>query len=85
MLLNESAVEDAALEWFAALSYTVAQGPHLSPGEIETERDSFSDAVLVGCLRPAILQLKPTTLKKARATFRNFRIVENAANMKIEP
>ncbi len=37
--LNESTVEDAALEWFEALGYAVAHGPHLAPGEIETERD----------------------------------------------
>jgi hypothetical protein len=28
-LLNESAVEDAALTWFGELGYTVAHGPNL--------------------------------------------------------
>jgi type I restriction enzyme, R subunit len=52
MPLNESHVEEAALEWFEALGYTVANGPHLAPGEIESERDSFSDVVLGGaCAR----------------------------------
>jgi type I restriction enzyme R subunit len=31
--LNESIVEDAALEWFGELGYAVGHGPHLAPGE----------------------------------------------------
>ena len=31
MSLNESIVEDAALEWFRELGYAVGHGPHLSP------------------------------------------------------
>jgi type I restriction enzyme R subunit len=37
MSLNESIVEDAALEWFGELGYTVAHGPHLAPGEPAAE------------------------------------------------
>jgi hypothetical protein len=33
MSLNESIVEDAALEWIGDLGYTVGHGPHLAPGE----------------------------------------------------
>ena len=33
MNLNESIVEDAALEWFGELGYAVGHGPHLAPGE----------------------------------------------------
>lgn len=33
MSLNESIVEDAALEWFGELGYAVGHGPHLAPGE----------------------------------------------------
>ena len=33
MSLNESIVEDAALEWFGELGYVVGHGPHLAPGE----------------------------------------------------
>ena len=32
MSLNESIVDDAALEWFGELSYAVGHGPHLAPG-----------------------------------------------------
>ena len=31
MSLNESIVEDAALEWFGELGYAVGHGPHLAP------------------------------------------------------
>jgi len=54
MSLNESIVEDAALEWFGELGYAVGHGPHLAPGEPAAERDSFGDVVLVGRLRDAI-------------------------------
>ena len=33
MSLNESIVEDAALEWFGELGYAVGHGPHIAPGE----------------------------------------------------
>ena len=64
--LNESTVEDAALEWFEALGYAVAHGPHLAPGEIETERDSFADVVLTARLRAAIQKLNPAIPAEAR-------------------
>jgi hypothetical protein len=43
--LNESIVEDAALEWFGELGYAVGHGPHLAPGEPAAERDSFGEVV----------------------------------------
>ncbi len=56
MSLNESIVEDAALEWFllrsaplnyggqvGELGYAIGHGPHLAPGEPAAERDSFSE------------------------------------------
>ena len=46
MSLNESIVEDAALEWFGELGYAVGHGPLLAPGEPAAERDSFGEAVL---------------------------------------
>ena len=59
MSLNESIVEDAALEWFVELGYAVGHGPHLAPGEPKAERDSFSDVVLVGRLKRAAALLNP--------------------------
>jgi type I restriction enzyme R subunit len=59
MSLTESIVEDAALEWFWMLSYTVGLGPHLTPSEPAAERDGLSEVVLAGRLREAIRRLNP--------------------------
>ena len=59
MSLNESHVEDAALEWFGELGYAVGHGPQIAPGEPATERDSFGAVVLAGRLREAIRRLNP--------------------------
>jgi type I restriction enzyme R subunit len=72
MSLNESIVEDAALEWFGELGYAVGHGPHLVPGEPAAERDSFSEVLLVGRLREAIRRLNPAVPKSgAFATLRD--------------
>jgi type I restriction enzyme R subunit len=59
MKLDESTVEKAALSWFRELGYSIADAPHLAPGEIASERNSFSEIVLVGRLRDAIARLNP--------------------------
>ena len=66
MSLNESTVEDAALEWFGALGYAIGYGPQLAPGELAAERASFGDVVLVGRLREAIRRLNPVIPEDAR-------------------
>ena len=66
MSLNESIVEDAALEWFGELGYAVGHGPHLAPGEPAAERDSFGEVVLVGRLREAIRRLNFSISEEAR-------------------
>ncbi|MFZ1828064.1 MAG: type I restriction endonuclease [Candidatus Competibacteraceae bacterium] len=66
MSLNESIVEDAALEWFGELGYAVRHGPHLAPGEPAAERDSFSEVLLVGRLREALRRLNPAIPEEAR-------------------
>jgi type I restriction enzyme R subunit len=66
MSLNESIVEDAALEWFGELGYAVGHEPQLAPGEPAAERDSFGEVVLVGRLREAIRRLNPAIPEEAR-------------------
>ena len=66
MSLNESIVEDAALEWFGELGYAIGHGPHLAPGEPAAERDSFGEVVLVGRLREAIRRLNGSIPEEAR-------------------
>lgn len=57
MSLNESIVEEAALEWFGELGYAVGYGPHMAPGEPAAERDSFSEVVLVERLRQGLRRI----------------------------
>ena len=64
--LNESIVEDAALEWLGELGYSIGHGPHLAPGEPAAERTSFGDVVLAGRLREAIWRLNPSIPAEAR-------------------
>ena len=53
MSLNQSSVEDAALEWFGVLGYAIGHGPHPTPHEPAAQRATFADVVLVGvCVRP---------------------------------
>ena len=66
MSLNESIVEDAALEWFGELGYAVGHGPQLAPGEPAAERESFGEVLLVGRLREAIRRLNPAIPEEAR-------------------
>ena len=82
MSLNESIVEDAALEWFGELGYAVGHGPHLAPGEhaegtltpalSQGERESYSEVVLVERLREAIRRLNPAIPEEARATGKRY-------------
>ena len=64
--INESVVEEAALEWFGELGYSVGHGPEMAPGEPAAERDSFADVVLVGRLCAAIRRLNPAIPEEAR-------------------
>lgn len=57
---TESTVEEAALEVFAALGYTILHGPNIAPGEMFAERSSYQDVVLVDRLRAALTRINPT-------------------------
>ena len=82
MPLNESIVEDAALEWFGELGYAVGHGPHPAPGEYaggtltpalsHGKRESYGEVVLVGRLREAIRRLNPAIPEEARAVVVDF-------------
>jgi type I restriction enzyme R subunit len=64
--LNESIIEDATLEWFGELGYSIGHGPQIAPGEPAAERESFGEVVLVGRLREAIRRLNPAMPEEAR-------------------
>ncbi|MBA3739960.1 MAG: hypothetical protein H0W98_02290 [Chloroflexi bacterium] len=55
----ESVLEDAVLDWFGALGYEVAHGPHIVPGEPATERTNFRETILRGRLLSALRRLNP--------------------------
>jgi len=53
--LNESVVEQAALEWLAGLGYQTLYGPNIAPGGDGPQlRDSFADVVLIDRLLPTV-------------------------------
>ena len=81
MSLNESIVEDAALEWFllrqgyggqvGELGYAVGHGPKLAPGEPAAERDSFSDVVQSRSAR-TLTRLLPRGEERRRGGYPEF-------------
>jgi len=57
MVLNESIVEAAALEWFRELGNAIDRGPHLATGEPAAGRNSIGEVLLVDRLREGIRRL----------------------------
>lgn len=57
--ITESHVEEAALEWFEALKWTVLHGPDITFDGSMPERESYSDVILPGRLEAAIDSLNP--------------------------
>ena len=59
--ITESIVEDAALGWLDALSYSVLHGMDIATGEPGMERSdpNFRAVVLDGRLRQALFRLNP--------------------------
>ena len=76
MSLNESIVEDAALEWFGEPGYAVGHGARLASGEPAAKRDSFGEVVLVGRSREVIRQRNPAIHEEARAVVANSATVQ---------
>ena len=55
--ISESAVEEAALTWFAELGYALLHGPDIAPDEPAAERASYKEVVLAGRLKGALTRL----------------------------
>ena len=51
MSLNESNIEEAALEWFGKLGHDIGPGPHLAPGGPTTGRVFFGHGMRFGFVR----------------------------------
>src|ERR1700674_5083067 len=56
---TESTVEEAALELFTGLGYTILHGPDIAPGELFAERAEYSDVLLLGRLKQALAKINP--------------------------
>ena len=66
MIINESHVEEAAIEWFKELGYIYADGRTIAPGEPAAERETFGSVVLEGRLQAAIDRINPKIPADAR-------------------
>lgn len=84
-VLNESTVEDAALEWFGELGYSCLGAEALTPTLSHGERESYSEVVLVGRLREAIRRLNPAIPEEAWATVRQYRRVQISTGRETMP
>lgn len=41
----ESAIEEAVLDWFDELGWSLLHGPDIAPGEPASERETYSDVI----------------------------------------
>ena len=57
--INESNVEDAALDWLEGLGWKIAHGPDIAPDTLGAERTNYDEVVLERRLRDALAQLNP--------------------------
>ena len=57
--LTEADVEEAALEWLAALGWQTAHGPDIGPDQPGEERADYGAVVLERRLRDALARLNP--------------------------
>ena len=58
-VLTEADVEQAALEWLAALGWRVSHGPDIGFGTPGAEREDYGQVVLAWRLRDALADLNP--------------------------
>ncbi len=57
--IYESDIEEAALEWFAELGYTVLHGPDIAPDTSDAERSTYNEVILTRRLQDAVANLNP--------------------------
>lgn len=58
--MNESTIEQAALDWLRDLGYAIAFGGDIAPGEPAAERAQYSQVVLDARLRAALARINPS-------------------------
>lgn len=63
--ITESIIEQAALDWFKELGYSILNGPNIAPGELFSERASYSDVILKGRARSVLAKINPSIPQEA--------------------
>jgi type I restriction enzyme R subunit len=63
--ITESEIEQATLNWFKELGYSILYGPDIAPGELLAERASYGDVILEGRLRSALASINPSIPSEA--------------------
>jgi type I restriction enzyme R subunit len=58
--MNESIVEEAALDWLESVGWVVMQGRELGPDAVDAERQTYEQVILEDRLRQALALLNPT-------------------------
>jgi len=59
-MINEDALEKAALGWFAELGYEIVHGPDIAPDSPNSERANYKEIILWGRLKNALCRLNPS-------------------------
>src|SRR5688572_19048645 len=80
---TEGHVEEAALSWLGELGYSVVNGAEIAPDTFNSERESYSDVILVGRLKAAIARLNPALPTEAHADALRF-VLQSATPSLIE-
>lgn len=76
----ESDVEEAALEWFEQLKYTILWGPMIAPGEPKAERDDLKTVILADRFHAALAELNPDAPSEAlQEAFRKVTQISSAS------
>ena len=57
--IYESDIEEAALNWFADLGYSVLHGPDITPDAPNAERSTYKEVILTNRLQDAVAHLNP--------------------------
>src|SRR6266404_3299035 len=60
MIVNESTVENAALDWLRGLGYEISSGLAIAPGETTAERSDYKQVLLFDRLQTKLEDLNPT-------------------------
>lgn len=63
--ITESIIEQATLDWFKELGYSILNGPNIAPGELFFERASYSDVILEGRARSVLANINPSIPQEA--------------------